>query len=82
MPDGIGWGGKALDALHGVVQGRNQFIAADEQNHVPGTEGDAGHPVAHHVQVDQHPGFRDGIGSREKQIGEQGLPAALQSFFR
>ncbi|VTR70170.1 hypothetical protein DESC_780358 [Desulfosarcina cetonica] len=74
--------GVALDACHGGFAVGNQFVAADEQQHVAGAEGQGGHPVADHIQIDQLTVFGDRVGAGNEKIHQKGFPATLHACFR
>ena len=80
MAEHVERGGIGPDPLHGRGQIGDQLVPAHGEDHVVRPVSEAGHPVAHHVQVDQLPFFGDRIGAGEEQVRQQCLPPTLEDL--
>src|SRR5208337_5103898 len=61
-------GGVIFYSLHRVFYVGNNLIASGKNNDVPGTESDAGYPVAGHIEIDQFSGFCYRVCSGNEKI--------------
>ena len=69
------------DACLGRSACRHDLVTPCDQQHLAGAEGDRRYPVADPVEPIERPLFRDGIDSRNVQIGQQTLSPDLDPFF-
>lgn len=63
MADSIQWGGNCTDPFHSFLNIVDDFVSADEKNHVFWSERDAGNTISYHVHVYQLPFLRECVAS-------------------
>ena len=69
-----------FDAFHRVADAVDDLVAPGENDHMTWAERDTADTIADHIQIHQHTIFGNRVGSAEKQIGQQCLPATFDDI--